>query len=186
MKIIEGKLAGQIINYQEKKGTRVTSERVRKAVFDVLKGIIGSPSAPLGTKLSGLKVCDLFCGSGLYGIEALSRGAENCVFVDSSKGVVKELKKNIEILNIKYSILNIGFEKFLQNCDEKFDLVFADPPYYEFDLEKFNEIYKILEKEGVFVLECSKRIETPDFLNLEKISEKQYGDTKIAIFRNSK
>ena len=87
MKIIEGQFAGTIINYKEQKGTRVTSEKVRKAVFDVLKGLVD---------FEGLNVADVFCGSGMYGLEAISRGASEAVFVDNSREVTRKLKGNLE------------------------------------------------------------------------------------------
>ena len=180
MKIIEGKFAGTQIQYKEQKGTRISSEKVRKAVFDVLKNI---------TNLSGLKAVDLFCGTGMYGLEALSRGAVSVYFVDDNKKVIEQLKKNIIKIFDDFEdyceVLSIGFEKFVKSSGERFDLVFAAPPYYNFDFNKFNEIYKILEKDGIFVLEYSSRMDIGDFLNLRKISDKTYGDAKVTIFQRT-
>lgn len=182
MKIIEGAFAGTIINYKETRGTRVTTDKVRKAVFDVLKNMV---------EFAGLKVADLFCGSGMYGMESLSRGCGYCVFVDNNRKVVEQLKENIKILNIEYCrILNISFDKFMgrswgsdSHTPGSFDLVFADPPYYQFDFGKFNEIYKILNTGGIFVLESSKRIKVGGLENLELIVEKRYGDTVVRFYR---
>jgi len=200
MRIFEGKLKGGNISYKERKGRRITSEKVRKAVFDVLKGLIGGPSThscSLGAEFSGMKILDLFAGSGMYGLEAISRGAKRVVFVDKDRGCTQEIKKSTDELfknfNIQYSIFNISFEKFIENysstqdyrtnLDKKFNLIFADPPYFDFDLEKFNDIHKILEKEGVFVLEYSSKLKVDSFSNLEKLVEKKYGDTQVAFFK---
>jgi len=195
MKIIEGKLAGKTINYKEQKGTRVTSEKVRKAVFDVLKNLVD---------FKNLKVADLFCGSGMYGLESLSRGAASIIFVDESRENTQKLKRNLEEIKKKLKILDIGycgikivnkkFETFIKSCDEKFDLVFADPPYYprqyggtsNFDFQEFDNIYKILNKDGVFVLEGSKRVRIGELKELELFVEKKYGDTKVLFFRKAK
>ncbi|MDD5731816.1 MAG: RsmD family RNA methyltransferase [Patescibacteria group bacterium] len=179
MKIIEGSLAGTIINYKEQKGTRVTSEKVRKAVFDVLKSRID---------FTEINVADIFCGSGMYGIEAISRGAGSAWFIDESKNIVEQLKKNIgniEILrNYDIKILNKKFEAFVKNCDERFDLVFADPPYYNFDFEKLNEVHKILNQNGLFVLEQSKRGGIKELNGLELFLEKKYGDSVVCFYKN--
>lgn len=177
MKIIEGSLAGQQVYYKEQKGTRVTTDKVRKAVFDVLKNIID---------IDNIKVADLFCGSGMYGIEALSRGAENCFFVDDSKSIVQQLRKNLLQLKVEnFKIESKKFENFIKTCDEKFDLVFADPPYYKFDFEKLNEVSKILNVDGIFVLEQSKRGGIKELNDLELFLEKKYGDTVVLFFRKS-
>lgn len=186
MKIIEGKFAGFIIPYKPQPKTRVTTDKARKAVFDVLKGLVRTPSTSLGAKLSNLKVLDLFCGSGMYGLEAISRLASNVWFVDESRNVIDSLKKNIKILDIGYcdiKIINKKFKSFVKNCNKKFDLVFADPPYYQFDFEKLNDVYKILNKKGIFVLESSKRGSIKELNGLELFLEKKYGDTKILFFR---
>lgn len=199
MKIIEGSLAGVVVNYKEQKGTRVTSDKVRKAVFDVLKGLVN---------FEGIHVADIFCGSGMYGIEAASRGADTITFVDESKGVVQKLKENInkilkDIKDIRYLILNIGYDKFIvhygftqparnathnvaggEHRTNGYDLVFADPPYYDFDFGKFNNIYSILNKDGVFVLESSKRVKIGELENLKLILEKKYGDTIVRFYKN--
>lgn len=186
MKIVEGCLAGRQIQYKEQKGTRVTTDNVRKAVFDVLKNLIYIERA---------KVADLFCGSGMYGMEALSRGAGSVWFVDDNKKIVEQLKKNIKDIKIlRYcdiEILNKKFENFIEQHGSKqehgtgdlFDLVFADPPYYDFDFKKFNEVYKILNKGGVFVLEGSKRVNVGKLESLALLIEKNYGDTRVWFYK---
>jgi len=190
MKIIEGQFAGKQIQYKEQKGTRVTSEKVRKAVFDVLKGLV---------EFEGLNVADLFCGSGMYGVEAMSRGAKEVLFLDNNKSILKQLKENLSQLKVEslpageagYKVESGKFENFIvhygstqeHGTNTLFDLVFADPPYYEFDFQKFNNIYKILNTEGIFVLESSKRIEIGSLQGLKLIIEKKYGDSVVRFFK---
>jgi len=177
MKIIEGKFAGKQIQYKEQKGTRVTTDKVRKSVFDVLKGLVD---------FEGLSIADLFCGSGMYGLESLSRGAKDVLFLDSDKNVVKMLSGTISNFQFPISnqclILNIQYEKFIKTCGKKFDLIFADPPYYDFDFGKLKDIEKILNAGGIFVLEVSKRTEFGDIRGLELIREKKYGDTIVKFY----
>lgn len=187
MKIIEGTFAGKQIQYKEQKWTRVTTDKVRKAVFDVLKGLIGGPSAhsrSLGTEFSGMKILDLFCGSGMYGMESLSRGAGNVLFLDNNRSILKQLEENLSQLKVEsYKVEGRDYDRFIKSCDEKFDLVFADPPYYEFDFSKLNNIYSILNKEGIFVLESSKRVEVGRLQGLELIVEKKYGDARVLFYK---
>jgi len=173
MKIIEGQFAGTVVDYKENKGTRVTSEKVRKAVFDILKNIID---------LENIKVADIFCGSGMYGLEALSRGAGEVFFVDSDRGIISRLKDSIKKMEIKNVFFeNKRFESFVEQ-NRSFDLIFADPPYYDFDFTKINKVFNIMNENGVLVLESSKRIMIGDLENLTLISEKKYGDTKVYFY----
>ena len=191
MQIIEGFLKGTMVPYKEQKWTRVTSEKVRKAVFDVLKGFVD---------FEDLKVADLFCGSGMYGLEAMSRGAKEVVFVDEDKGVAKTLKENLKKLKVEsYKVENRKVENFIvhygstqEHGANSFDLVFADPPYYDFDFAKLNDVYKILNDpssprlrrtSGIFVLEQSKRGGAKELKGLELFLEKKYGDTSVRFYR---
>jgi 16S rRNA (guanine(966)-N(2))-methyltransferase RsmD len=175
MKIIEGTFAGKIIDYKEQKGTRVTSEKVRKAVFDVLKNIID---------IEDTKIADIFCGSGMYGLEALSRGAWDVTFIDNDNSVLQLLRSNLDELRVEnFKVESGDYERFVKKCNEKFDLVFVDPPYYDFDFQKLNEVYKILNDGGIFVLESSKRIKILEMKNMKLLSEKTYGDTKIYFYK---
>lgn len=177
MKIIEGSLAGTIINYKEQKRTRVTTDKVRKAVFDVLKGLVD---------FEGIKAADLFCGSGMYGLESLSRGAKSVLFLDEDRIVVKSLENNLSQLKVEScKVIRLKFEKFIKTYNEKFDVVFADPPYYNFDFSNFNDIYKILNKNGICILEISKRVKVGGLEKLVLLSKKIYGDTVVLFYQKN-
>lgn len=98
--------------------TRPTSDRTREALFSMLASRIGS--------LDGLKVCDLFAGTGALGIEALSRGAAHCTFVETDRAALDALKSNVAILGASATIRPQSAERFTGG---PFNLVFADPPY---------------------------------------------------------
>ena len=107
MRIIAGKWRGRAVKAPAGQATRPTSDRAREALFSMLASRLGS--------FEDLRVCDLFAGTGALGLEALSRGAAHCTFVESDRAAIETLKANIAVLNASASI--------------PFDLIFADPPY---------------------------------------------------------
>ena len=122
MRVITGKARGIKLTAPEGEHTRPTAERVKEAVFSMLQ-----------FEIEGRHVLDLFAGSGQLGIEALSRGAAEAVFVDASKEAVAVLKQNLlrTKLALQGEILCTDYEKFLRTSRNrrKFDLIFLDPPY---------------------------------------------------------
>ena len=149
---------------------RPTQDKVRNAVFSSLYDAV-----------EGAKVLDLFCGTGAYGLEALSRGASSAVFVDINTALVQ---KNAEMADRgTCRIIKAKAEAVLERLDKGFDLIFIDPPYGNADSEMLiKKIYdnEILANEGILIYEESVRTE---FFypkeTFEIINEKKYGDTKI-------
>ena len=124
MKIIAGRFKGRVI--QMPKGIRPTSDKVREAFFEIVKG-----------RIEGADFLDLYCGSGAVGIEALSRGAKSITFVDNGFRCVAALKKNLAQLDILgLSTINIYKKEALKALEafkglsRSFDIVFLDPPYH--------------------------------------------------------
>lgn len=132
LKIINGFLKNRNIFITKNTETRPVMNRVRQNVFDILNNIIDFENS---------KVLDICCGSGILGIECISRGSQKCYFIDSSEKAIKELKKNFEILDI--FPLGAFFYKniFHINKGEEVDLIFIDLPYNSGFLVK-----KILKK----------------------------------------
>ena len=125
-------------------------------------------------------VLDLCCGTGAFGLEALSRGASHCTFVDVRTDYVK---KNVQMAERgTYKVIKAKSENIVEKFDEKFDIIFIDPPYGK--INPYEMIKKICENEilasdGVLIYEESVRT---DFSYPEKVeldAEKKYGDTKI-------
>jgi 16S rRNA (guanine966-N2)-methyltransferase len=121
-RIIAGSLKGRRLATPPGDRTRPTSDRVREALFNSL--------AP-GGDLDGLRFADLYAGSGAVGLEALSRGADSALFVESHVLTAKLLRRNIADLAVTGAeVICAPVEKALQNGPaEPFDIVFADPPY---------------------------------------------------------
>lgn len=125
MRIISGDLKGRKLLAVRGRATRPTSDRVREALFNIL-----------GPRPLGARVLDLFAGTGALGIEALSRGAGEAVFIDNSAQALTVLRKNIDQCNLApdSSVIQWNIAKNL-NClsrfEHPFDLIFLDPPYHK-------------------------------------------------------
>ncbi|MBI2448178.1 RsmD family RNA methyltransferase [Candidatus Microgenomates bacterium] len=180
MKITGGQFQGRQVSYRERKGRRTTSEKVRMAVFNILGNMVD---------FENIKVVDLFAGSGMYGIEAISRGAGTVTFVDRDRGSIRDVKLAMETFGFtNYEVRSMSYDKFMAETKhalslQKYDLVFADPPYYDFDLQKIELVADILAKDGVFVLESSSRVAIPKIDILRLLEDRTYGDSHVAIWQ---
>ena len=181
MRIIGGEYRSRLIAMPKGVDIRPTQDRVREAVFNIIGDV------------NDKAVLDLFAGSGAFGIEALSRGAARAVFVDNNSRCVDTVRANLESLGIdeyRYDIIRanaISIFPRLKKEEERFDLVFIDPPYYK-DIARKSLInidsYDILTQIGVVVVEHFKKdslLAPVGTLFQEK--ERLYGDTAITIFR---
>lgn len=177
MQLTGGVLRG--IKIFSPKCLRPTSQRVRKSVFSILQ-----------KKIEGAVVLDLFCGSGILGIECLSRGAEIVVFVDSSREAMECVRENLMRCGMLHKgvLLLKPFPQCLKYLQGKFffDLIFADPPYGGKYLEDIIKLCgeKVMKKGGILLLEHSKRdIFSYPEAGFELESKRRYGDTEISILR---
>ena len=155
--------------------TKPTMDKVRAAVFNAL-----------GDSVKNARVLDLFAGSGSYGFEALSRGAKDATFVDSSFEAIKAIKKNAANLDREnVEILNKDVLTFLGQNSQEFDIIFADPPY---KLDVYESIVKtliernILASGGIIVLESERDLNIDESL-FKSVRFYKYGLAKIYILR---
>lgn len=120
MRVITGTARGKRLVTREGDAVRPTPERVKEALFSIIQ-----------FEIEGRRVLDLFAGSGQLGVEALSRGAREAVFVDSSRESAETVRKNVESCGFedRAKIENMDFAAFLMRRETPFDLVFLDPPY---------------------------------------------------------
>ena len=121
MRIIAGQFRGRPLISPAGQATRPTADRVREALFSMLASRIGS--------FEGLRVADLYAGSGALGLEALSRGAAHATFVENGRLAQAGLKANAEKLGVSDHIQILGGSALALPRSEPFDLIFADPPY---------------------------------------------------------
>lgn len=137
----------------------------------------------------GLRVLDIYAGTGALGIEALQRGAESAVFVERNSRRCNEIKKALERhrLAMQGSVQRGSALQAVGRLRGEFDLVFADPPY---DLNEFEELFSRIENAGLLApdaivfLEHSKSTQLPDTLpGLTLSTHRKYGDTAVSVYR---
>ena len=171
MRVVAGELKGRRLR-APRSGTRPTADRVREALFSILGDV------------SGLRVLDLFAGSGALGIEALSRGAAEAVFVDSAPSAVATVRANLDALDIEAEVHRRDALKFLNGAagQYSFDLLFCDPPYDAAGRlagALAERLPAVLAENPRIVTESDKR--SPLQLPLPVLRERTYGDTRIAV-----
>jgi 16S rRNA (guanine966-N2)-methyltransferase len=177
LRIVGGSRGGRRLKVPPGDLVRPTSEKVREAIFDVLGPV------------DGLVVLDLFAGSGALGLEALSRGAARCMFVESDRKVCAVLKTNIATLGFEEAadVLPIPFGRALERLSgagERFDLLFVDPPYRILpQVEVVTACYlrSLLSNHGVAVIEGPKPF-SPSF-GQQVVFDRVYGDTRVTMLR---
>jgi len=177
MRVVAGS-AGGIQLEVPKRGVRPTMDRVKAAIF-----------SSLADKIVGAHVLDLFAGSGALGIEALSRGAASVLFVEQDRQSIAAIEKNLARTRLNGRVRHQDVFDFVGRCNppEKFDLVFADPPYEktrsgEHVTEKLladQDLPRLLAPEGVFILEKRPGEMIPEAKVWHVIRQKSYGATEV-------
>ena len=176
MRIVGGKYRHRLIVYpDDATHTRPTKDRVREAIFSAIGDI------------SNYNVLDLYAGSGAMGIEALSRGASHCVFVDSSLIAIKTIKENVSNLKIpenEYEIIKNRDLVAIDSFKEKFDLIILDPPYEEGQYETIVNLLKekdLISENAIIVMEANRPIVLEN-IDYKKNKEYHYGDIMVFIY----
>ena len=181
MRIISGNFKGKKILLPRDKLTRPLKDLTKESIFNILKH-----SKFLNVELENSNILDLFSGVGSFGLECLSRGAKNVTFVESYAEVLSILKKNINNLNqqnhSKVIEKDIFSENTLKLLNDKFDIIFMDPPYKEkklFVLLNIITKLKLLNTDGIIIIHRHKKEvdEFPGTFNI--IMKKNYGISKI-------
>ena len=121
MRVISGQWRGRKLAAPKGDATRPTADRTRETLFSMLTSRLGS--------FDGLSVADLFAGSGALGLEALSRGAASCLFVEQEKSAQDAILANIRTLGASGTSLNKGSVMSLGPVQQPYDLILLDPPY---------------------------------------------------------
>ncbi|MPZ50615.1 MAG: 16S rRNA (guanine(966)-N(2))-methyltransferase RsmD [Dehalococcoidia bacterium] len=179
LRVIGGEMGGRVLKGPPKQGVRPTSDRVREAVFEML--------AAHGAGLTS--VLDLYSGTGAMGIEALSRGAEHCDFVEADQRTSAIIKENLKLTELaaRARVLPMPVARAVARLEGPYTLVVADPPY-EYDRAE-RELTEVIERglvapEGTVVVEHSKRREWPETLaGRPRLLTRRYGDTCVTMYR---
>ena len=190
MRIISGKAKGVQLSALNSKRTRPILDRAKESMFSIL-----------GNSVLDSVVLDLFAGTGSLGIEALSRGANRCLFVENSTNAIKVIKKNLRNANLQERtvVLKINVFRlldFIKNKDIKFDLILVAPPYKLLDIDcgDRKRIFSLLEafvskqiinEKGVIVLQhhIKQKIIQECFKQLSVIDERQYSNTQLTFLK---
>ena len=173
MRVISGEYRGRRLLEPAGRYVRPTTDQVKEAVFNIIQ-----------FDIEGRRVLDLFAGTGQMGIEALSRGARECVFVDSSRESLRLVRENLRRCGADAQIVQCDAIDFLRRR-ERFDLVFIDPPYDSGLAEQAVEAVKefdILSKGGIMIAETRRETVLPmtsDEYGYEKVY--RYGKIKITV-----
>jgi 16S rRNA (guanine966-N2)-methyltransferase len=167
MRVVAGELGGRKIVSPDGTSTRPTTDRVREAIFNSL----GSSGV-----LDGALVADLFAGTGAVGIEALSRGAERCVFVERDRAALRVLEENIDALGLRDRSKVITSDAMATASAIDCDIVLADPPY---GFDAWAELLRVVRADLV-IAESGRSIDCPDGWKITR--EKKYGRTMVTFF----
>jgi len=176
MRITGGIFKGRQIKTIPGQATRPTADKVKQAIFNILMHDI-----------EDAYVLDLFAGTGALGIEALSRGARKAVFVDNGFKQASAIRNNLKTLELVEMVLEKKCEaacEMLHMDDEKFDLIFADPPYKYYrpiDIAELISQYDLLSENGLLIIEHDAN-HTVENEWLALLKTRKFGKTAITFF----
>jgi 16S rRNA (guanine966-N2)-methyltransferase len=170
MRVVAGELGGRRLVAPDGTSTRPTTDRVREAIFNSLG------SAGL---LDGALVADLFAGSGAIGIEALSRGAERCVFVERDRAALRALDDNLDALDLRTRSKVLAADALSVAATLDADIVFADPPY---DFDAWPELLGRIRADLV-IAESGAPVAAPTGWSVRR--EKKYGRTRVTFLERA-
>ena len=176
MRIISGKFGGRKIEAPDNRRTHPMGERVRNAMFN-----------SIGSEIEDATVLDAFAGTGAIGLEAISRGAKVATFVERDKIAIKILVKNVVSLqaNDQVTIVNTAVNSWINSLDDqKYDIIFADPPYHDLQLSTVSRLFGLLKPNGLMVLSHTGRGEGPNLENeIVVVDNRSYGNAHLTSFR---
>lgn len=182
MRIIAGK-AGRIAIKVPSAVARPTTDFVRQAVFSIL-----------GEKVENARVLDLYAGSGALGLEALSRGAATCTFVDEHRQATRVIVENLSKARLDGGhAVNSEVQLYLKRDAASYDLIFADPPYWKYhgdkdhvtDLLNSGLVPPRLAPDGWLIAEISSHQKSPECGDFTLIARREYGSSAILIYQKS-
>lgn len=178
MRVITGIARGRKLKNFEGQDIRPTTDMVKEAMFSVIQ-----------FDIEGCGTLDLFSGTGQLGIEALSRGAKFCRFVDKSKESAELTRENIALTGFKdiSNVINADSIDFLRMGRYKFDLAFLDPPYNKGLIEEALPLLEpMMNDGGIVVCEHEKETVLPESVGKLKVKKVyRYGKTSVTLYKSA-
>ncbi|MCD6289732.1 MAG: 16S rRNA (guanine(966)-N(2))-methyltransferase RsmD [Anaerolineae bacterium] len=182
MRVIAGSAKGRRLRSVPGRKTRPVTDRVKEALFDILGG-----------EVEGCRFLDLFGGTGAVGIEALSRGATHCVFVERSPRALRTIRENLRETGLAAaaSVVRSDAFAYLRRPDlEPFDVIYVAPPQYlglwRRALERIDERPALLTAEGLVVVQIHPReVEEIPLRHLQLSDGRRYGSTLLRFYRRA-
>ena len=179
MRVITGSARGRILKELQGMETRPTTGKVKESIFSIIQ-----------FDIEGRRILDLFAGTGQLGIEALSRGAKQCVFIDQRSDAVKLIRENLEVCGLSdRAVVRSGDAMSYLKSGEKFDIIFLDPPYTSGLLVKALEdiaAFDICREHGIIVAESAVETELPALAPPYALYRQyRYGKIKLSVYHRS-
>lgn len=179
MRVIGGKARGRNLLSVPGETTRPILDRVKAPLFDILR-----------PELTGKRILDLFAGSGSVGIEALSQGAEHCVFVDVEKKAIEIIKKNLDACGLKdqADVREADAFLYLKKTRGPYDIIYVAPPQYKNlwtqAIHAISERPELVASRGLIIAQIDpKEYENLSLAEFEEEDQRKYGSTILVFFR---
>lgn len=175
VRIISGKFGGRRIAAPSGNKTHPMSERIRNALFNIL-----------GKEVEEAEVLDAFAGTGALGLEALSRGAKSAIFIEADREAGRVLQQNIEKLGVEAqaTLINTKVEQWHKlHENDKFDLIFCDPPFGDPQLSTVSLLFRHLKPDALMVLSQAGRGESLPANGVVVVDNRSYGNAALTLYR---
>ncbi len=175
LRIISGEFGGRQLDTPDNSRTHPMSERVRNAMFN-----------SIGDEIKDAVVLDAFAGTGSVGLEALSRGARSVTFVERDRIAQKIIGNNIKKLGVdeKTTLIKSPLNSWIESgITDKFDIIFADPPYNNLQLSTVSKLFGLLKSKGLMVLSYTGIGEVTIQDKIVVVDNRVYGKVNLTYFR---
>ncbi len=177
IRVIAGKYGGRILDTPKGRRMHPMGERIRNALFN-----------SIGSEVKDAQVLDAFAGTGSLGIEALSRGAEQTTFIEKDRVAYSCITNNINALGLtdEARAIKAPLASWIKTSEMTYDIIFADPPYYDLQLSTVSKLFDLLKPNGLMVLSWTGRGEVPNLKDdIVVVDNRSYGNARLTFFRRS-
>jgi len=176
MRITGGEARGRLVESPDGLSVRPTASKIRQAIFNILAKHVGQA-----------RFLDVFAGTGLIGIEAMSRGAASLVAIEQNRQMVKAIEQSLKTLGYEGEVICADYQRALSTLPPaQFDIIYVDPPYktnFPTQAVEAVERYDLLDSAGVLVVEHARSYKfLENWQLLRKIDCREYGQSAISFF----